>query len=225
MKTLMVGDLHGLYGYLNEVIKQEQPDLIMQCGDFGFFPMIEKYAGRQSDINTTQTQVRFCDGNHDDHWNLRKLKNLSIFPNVIYQPRGSVYRLPDGRNVLFMGGGNSIDRYRRTIGIDWWPEEIITQSNFKNLPEEDIDIFVTHTCSHELYDNFIQDGLGGSYSPRKDADPSYTALSQLWKIYKPAQWFFGHFHINMSGTYEGTRWQCLSAPMIGSGMWWMELTD
>ena len=133
--------------------------------------------------------------------------------------------LPDGRNILFMGGANSIDKYRRTIGVDWWPEENITQSDFQNLPEEDIDIFITHTCSNEIYDNCIQHGLGGRYSPRKDNDPSYAALSSLWEIYRPGQWFFAHFHIYMKGNMENTRWQCLSAPLVGSGPWWTELTD
>jgi hypothetical protein len=124
-----------------------------------------------------------------------------------------------------MGGANSIDKDRRIVGVSWWPEEIISQSDFQNLPEENIDMFITHTCSNELYDNFIQHGLGGRYTPRKDIDPSYHALSTLWEMYKPTQWFFGHFHLNMSGTYEGTRWQALSCPMFGSGAWWMELTE
>ena len=202
--------------------------MIIVCGDFGYFPHIENFNNQWKNIDTTHTKVLFCDGNHDDHWELRKLKNLAIAPNVFYQPRGSTYRLPDGRNILFMGGANSIDKERRTIGVSWWPEEVISQSDFQSLPEEyeeNIDIFITHTCSNEIYDNFIQHKLGGRYTPRKDNDPSYHALSSLWEIYKPSQWFFGHFHINLNGTYKGTRWQALAAPLVGVGKWWIELTD
>lgn len=225
MKIIMTGDIHGRYDYLNNLIKLELPDIIIVCGDFGYFPNIEKYAGQEQTIDTLHTKILFCDGNHDDHWELRKLKNMEIASNVFYQPRGSTYRLPDGRNILFMGGANSIDRMQRTIGVSWWPEEIISQSDFQNLPKESIDMFVTHTCSNELYDDHISSGLGGVWSPRKDSDPSYTALSALWEMYKPAQWFFGHFHINMRGTFGPTRWQCLAAAGVGSGAWRMELTQ
>jgi predicted phosphodiesterase len=225
MKILVTGDIHGFYGFLNGIIKNQDPDLVIVCGDFGYFPHVENLNKKWENINTSHTKVVFCDGNHDDHWELRKLTNLAIAPNVFYQPRGSTMRLPDGRNILFMGGANSIDAYRRTVGVSWWPEEVISQSDFQNLPEEDIDIFITHTCSNEIYDNFVQDHLGGRYTPRKDNDPSYHALSSLWEMYKPGQWFFGHFHINLKGTYEGTRWQALSAPLVGSGEWWIELTD
>jgi hypothetical protein len=221
----MVGDLHGIYNVLNDMIAQEHPDLIIQGGDFGYFPMVETYKDIQYNINTTHTKILFCDGNHDDHWNLRKLKNMAIAPNVFYQPRGSTYTLPDGRKILFMGGANSIDKNVRTTGLDWWPEEVISQSDFQKLPEEDIDILVSHTCSNEIYDNHIQNALRKNSLPWKDEDPSYTALSRIWEIYQPGQWFFGHFHINMSGMMGHTRWQCLSAPIHGSGMWWTELKD
>ncbi len=221
MKVIISGDIHGMYGYLNELIHQESPDLLIVCGDFGYgFPN-----DKVDSIVAMHTKVLFCDGNHDNHWKLRELKNLAVASNVFYQPRGSTYRLPDGRNILFMGGANSIDKDSRTVGVSWWPEEVISQSDFRNLPEEDIDIFITHTCSNEIYDKFMQFKLGGRYTPRKDKDPSYHALSSLWEMYQPSQWFFGHFHINVSGQYEGTRWQALACPLVGSGAWWTELTD
>lgn len=221
MKIIITGDIHGMYGYLNELVNQEDPDIIIVCGDMGYgFPndQIDK-------IVAMNTRIHFCDGNHDNHWKLRELKNLAVAENVFYQPRGSTMRLPDGRNILFMGGANSIDRDRRTVGVSWWPEEVISQSDFQNLPDEDIDIFITHTCSNEIYDKFIQFKLGGRYTPRKDKDPSYHALTSLWEMYGPTQWFFGHFHINTSGMLSGTRWQALACPLLGSGAWWMELPN
>jgi len=222
MKIIIIGDTHGLFNYVNVVIKQEKPDLIISCGDFGYFPNLPEYAKRELMIDTSHTTILFCDGNHEDHWALRELKDRMIAPNIFYQPRGSTYRLPDGRNILFMGGANSIDKDRRIPGVSWWPEETISQNDFQNLPEEGIDIFVTHTCSNEIFDSHIKKALnwGG-----KDVDPSYDALSALWEMYQPAQWFFGHFHINMSGLFGSTRWHCLSAPRHGSGAWWMKLTD
>ncbi len=221
MKVIISGDIHGMYGYLNELIRNESPDLLIVCGDFGYgFPN-----DKIDSIVAMNTKVLFCDGNHDNHWKLRELKNLAVTSNVFYQPRGSTYRLPDGRNILFMGGANSIDKDSRTVGVSWWPEEVISQSDFQNLPDEDIDIFITHTCSNEIYDRHIQFKLGGTHTPRKDQDPSYHALTSLWEMYGPTQWFFGHFHINTSGQLSGTRWQALACPLFGTGAWWMELPD
>jgi predicted phosphodiesterase len=221
MKIIISGDIHGMYNYINELIRQEHPDMLIICGDMGYgFPN-----DKIDSINAMNTKVLFCDGNHDNHWELRKLKNLAVADNVFYQPRGSTITLPDGRNILFMGGANSIDQQHRTVGVSWWPEETISQSDFQNLPDKDIDIFITHTCSNEIYDNFIQFKLGGRYTPRKDKDPSYHALSALWEMYNPSQWYFGHFHVNVKGQLEDTRFQAMACPLLGSGAWWMELED
>jgi hypothetical protein len=134
-------------------------------------------------------------------------------------PRGSVYTLPDGRNILFMGGADSIDKHVRRLGVDWFPEEVITQKDFINLPDVEIDIFITHTCPEEIKPILLQ------YDERKLRDPSNKALTELWKIYKPKLWFFGHWHTYQYGDINGiTNWHCLSAPGFGD-RWWTWLPE
>ena len=58
-------------------------------------------------------------------------------PNIFYMPRGSVLSLSDGRNVLFMGGAESVDKRRRTPGYDWFKQELIRPQDLSNLPGED----------------------------------------------------------------------------------------
>ena len=36
MKIIITGDIHGMFGYLNTLIKDENPDLLIVCGDFGY---------------------------------------------------------------------------------------------------------------------------------------------------------------------------------------------
>jgi len=60
--------------------------------------------------------------------------------------RGSVLKLPDKRNILFIGGALSIDKKQRTIGYDWFPQETISQKNIFELPDEKIDIVISHTA-------------------------------------------------------------------------------
>jgi len=220
MKTLITGDVHNEFGRLNDVINKKQPDNIICCGDFGYWPKFDNRGTEPlSNIKLQGAEwLRWCDGNHEDFWSLAQRESDELEPGIIYMPRGSTYTLPDGRVMLFMGGAYSIDKHMRTIGIDWFPEEEIRQSDFENLPDIKVDIFITHTCPSEL----VLD-LKKNY-PDKGAEPSNVALSQLWEIYKPSLWFFGHWH--QYGEYKMGETQCyaLSAPGFGD-RWWMWLPE
>jgi uncharacterized protein YlxW (UPF0749 family) len=115
--------------------------------------------------------------------------------------------LDDGRRVLFMGGAQSIDRYRRYEGWDWFPEEIICEQELSYLPEGKVDIVVSHTCPLEFpMENFCR-----LRSPA--IDPSRQYLSRILNKYQPAQWYFGHWHIHAQGQHGSTRWEALSWSM------------
>jgi len=213
---IVTGDVHGRFGYLNSLINRHKNklDLVICCGDFGYWP---NFSDEHKKIKSP-VPVLWCDGNHEDHWAIKKLveeDNLEIAPNTFYMPRGSTYKLKDGRTILFMGGADSIDKGQRILGRDWFPEEIISQKDMMNLPDTKVDIFVTHTCPSELYPIMAR-----YYS--KDREPSNYALSALWKIYQPSLWFFGHWHCYKEGTLNNTKWYALS--FAGSGTrWWMEM--
>jgi len=216
MNIIITGDIHGQFSYLNRLINRHKDwlDLVICCGDFGYWPNFTD----NHKLIKTHVPVLWCDGNHDNHWALKDLiksGDLEITKNVFYMPRGSVYTLDDGRTILFMGGADSIDKDSRTIGHDWFPEEIITQNDITDLPDVKIDIFITHTCPVELYSTLVN-----YYDPNDDnPEPSNYALSTLWDIYKPSFWFFGHWHYYTKGRLHKTYWQALS--YAGSNMkWW-----
>lgn len=218
MKILITGDIHNNFGNLNSLICKKKADLCICCGDFGYWPNT-KWAKPLSDIKLQGTKkILWCDGNHEHFWFLKNRKTDELEPGIIYMPRGSVYTLPDGRNILFMGGADSIDKNLRKIGIDWFPEEVITQKDFYNLPDCKIDIFITHTCPTELLNDMIPN------DPIKNNDPSNKALSELWKIYKPSLWFFGHWHVYKEGILDQTKWYALSATGF-MDKWWMWLPE
>lgn len=218
MKILIVGDVHNEFGRLNELINRRNADLIIACGDFGFWPAVP-WAEPLSNIKLQKTKkLLWCDGNHENHWALRDRTTDELAPNIIYMPRGSTYKLEDGRTIMFMGGAHSIDKQFRKLGIDWFPEETIRQSDFQNLPNIKIDIFITHTCPVELLNDMLK------FDKRKHTDPSNHALSELWRIYKPSLWFFGHWHRHSTGLMMGTRWYSLSAPGFND-RWWMWLPE
>ena len=219
----VVGDIHGYWTFLNSFINRKRPDIILQCGDFGYWPkfdstdlICENPLSRNQDpwnffgIKCQDTKIYFCDGNHEDHWELKKFKIPTIiYDNIWYMPRASVLVLPDDRNVLFMGGAQSIDAYCRTIGFDWFPEEVINYQDFLKLDNifemfvDKIDIVISHTCPLEFFEN----GFNKKFLiTDKMKDPSCIVLSRILEKFNPSLWYFGHFHESAEGKYNDTRW-------------------
>ena len=48
---IVCGDTHGYWRYLNALINKKKPELILQCGDWGFFPNIEDFGVTSCDIH------------------------------------------------------------------------------------------------------------------------------------------------------------------------------
>jgi len=226
---IVAGDIHGDFGSLNAMINKQNPEIILQCGDFGFWPAMrpQDFYGPTGHKNAKlpiprvgKTKVYWCDGNHEDHHSLIARKTNELWPNVFYQPRASTLQLPDGRTVLFMGGADSYDKPYRTPNIDWFQEELITQADMDRLPKCKVDIVISHTCPCE----FVM-GMGLGFDLRLN-DPCRHALSMILHEYKPALWYFGHWHKNI--TYYDSEWGCRWTALShttggGSGRWWEEL--
>lgn len=227
---LVVGDIHAAWGRFNQLIREQQPDMILQCGDFGFWPG-HRFYDPATKLQPGSTLVHWIDGNHDDHYAIQaRLKANQLFlsdelPDVVFQPRGSIVTLPDGRTVLFAGGAFSVDNRIRLPGKDWFPDlEILTEEDLKRFPDPDsikIDIVISHTAPNE----FSAKGLPLEQWPDwwdQDKDPSADILSKVLQAYKPSQWFFGHFHLYQEGSYNGCDWYGLDHAR-GDTRWWMEL--
>lgn len=220
MKIMVVGDVHGEWGKLNDIINSHKPNMILQCGDWGFWP---RYHGRSIlhnnrpriyenyGVKNPNTDIYWCDGNHEDHWSLAQLETNEIQPRVFYMKRGSTLELPDGRRVLFMGGANSIDKKQRTLGDDWFPDEVITQRQVMELPDVKIDIVISHTCPEEFLPKLEINGFD-------DNDPSRKALSYILDRYHPSMWFFGHWHRFKQGYTARCKWTALN--MASCTGWW-----
>jgi len=229
MKNMVTGDIHMEFGQFNSFLNRKRPEITFCCGDFGYWPRevwkSKKYTAngvQRIKIKPLQPKVPegclvfWCDGNHEDHQELRLRKTDELWPGVHYMPRGSVLEIPDGRKVMFMGGAESVDKASRTIGIDWFPDEVISHADVMGLDYEgDVDIVVSHTCPREFdlemvdkHEMYIR-------------DCSRMALSYVLHKYMPKLWYFGHWHIHKKGNYKGCEWTAMSCMQnIGRGRWW-----
>jgi len=218
MKVIITGDIHNEFSKLNQLISSKRPELVICCGDFGYWPDTH-WATPMSNIKPQGAKILWCDGNHENHWELKKREKDEIVPDVIYMPRGSTYTIEDGRVIMFMGGADSIDKHQRRIGETWFPDEIITQKDLYNLPDIKIDIFITHTCPMELVFEMLK------YNSEKFDDPSPKALSELWKIYRPDLWFYGHWHVYKELDMFGTKCYGLGSCSWSDQTWWTWLPE
>ena len=207
---LVAGDIHGRFDSLNSLINKKQPSIVLQVGELGYWPNFKS----RSKIKNKDTIIYFCDGNHEDHESLIKLKDNEVYRNVYYMKRGSTLDLPDGRTVLFMGGAHSIDWELRTPRFDWFPDlELITEKDLNEIPNRKIDIVISHTAPKEFYISNIDYTI---------EDPSRECLSQILKKYQPKLWFFGHFHFYNTGFDCGCKWTGLSC-VDSYSRWWVGL--
>ena len=220
---IVMGDVHGDWGSLNEVLNSH-PNIamVLQCGDFGWWPRVSsKYLPRPIAIKNKKVKILWCDGNHEDFEEIKQFKDSEILPNVFYMERGSIAELPDKRKILFIGGGLSIDRkdrIQRSGDYGWFEEETISQKDIEELPDEKIDIVISHTApeSFKLID-YHNDGL----YPK---DPSRKALDYVLEKYRPKLWYFGHMHKFQMGKYKDCTWIGLSAAGFGD-RWWIPLDE
>jgi len=230
MKTLIVGDIHGDFQVLNHLIETQRPDIILQCGDFGYWP--RKYGWPPDDppLKNGATKIYWCDGNHEDHHELSRIagsNNCEIAPNCHYQPRGSIVTLPDDRNVLFFGGAASGDNWRRTERETMFQSEVPNLSDLDKISnDKKIDIVISHTAP-TAFKIRQTPPLGYARIPwlAKHQEETRKILNKVLHRHNPCLWYFGHFHIHQTGRNQECNWTALAMPLDGGETWWMELPD
>ena len=225
---IVMGDTHGEFSRLNSFINGKEFGMGIICGDFGFWPRWDwkkwwpnkRKPKAIPTVKSPTAKLYFCDGNHSDHESLKLLTNPEVFPNVFYQKRGSTMTLPDGRTILFVGGAASVDRIYRQQGIDWFPQENITQADVMSIDiNTKVDIVISHTCpAHFPIEHYIKN----EFTHGKTQDSNREALSYILKTFNPKLWYFGHWHRYATGFDMGCRWTALDHITSG-GIWHVKL--
>ena len=212
MRIIVAGDIHAKWGHLQTLIEAQQPDIILQCGDFGYWPR----QARAKPV-AAPSRIYWCDGNHEDFTALEARTSNEVYPYIYYQPRGSSLQIKS-THILFMGGADSIDKKYRTPGYDWFPEELITYRDVTELLEKQIDIIISHTYPMCFGENAVP----GLNLAKKRHDPSRHALDIVYEKYKPKYWFFAHWHCSVQGQYQDCKWTCLN--MAPRSNWWTNIS-
>ena len=219
---MIVGDVHADFPRLNKLMnRQGYPDVVIQVGDFGWWPHVHNttfFGGNklfdQYGLRPKDTKIFWCEGNHDNHDDLQeRVKEhgrvpIEVQENVFYCPRGSTIQI-NNLNYLFMGGAHSIDKIWRVPGLSWWAGENISEKDLLSLPIQKVDVVISHTAPSYFK-------LKTDYH---DDDPNRKPLDYVFNMYQPKFWFFGHHHISDSGRTKGCTWRCLDK-IDGAGQSW-----
>lgn len=203
-----IGDIHGRWEHLRRCwteLEAAKVTTAIQVGDFGMWPEVWPPKGQ------CPMETFVADGNHEHFWWMKERgwfespRPVKIAAGCWYVPRGQVLRF-EHKNILFMGGAESIDVLTRMTGRDWFPEEAINFAQFETALAAceglTIDMVVSHDCptSFTTESEFVQ-----QTQPNNTRD----ALQAILEEVKPRQWVFGHHHITMSGQVGETTWHCV----------------
>ena len=220
---VLVGDIHGEYRTLIwKALTQKKivgADIVV-LGDFGVGfdnSLAGDYAWSERRLEKADCIVWALRGNHDDPSYFTP-ENPSPYPRLKFMEDYKTYTLGGDREVLIIGGANSVDiedRQRMNKEYEekglkkrcWWEGEDVKRIDPDKLPLK-VDIILSHE-SPLIFD---------PTPSRPESCPLYQYekilatrkyLSGILDKVRTDSWFFGHYHKPLSGSYNGTLWRGL----------------
>lgn len=209
MGVYITGDCHGdfrkIYQFA-ETMKLTEGDAIIVLGDMG---LLWRQDRRDANIFIKDFEDRwkfnlyFVDGNHENFHQLNSLPEDAegmgyISEHIRHLKRGRRYNI-NGKDILAIGGADSVDQYMRTPGLSWWQEETITQEDIDKVEAGHYDYVLSHTCPLSVFEaNKIHLCTLGNIVD--DEEPlfkiSNNSLEKLLNKITFNEWYFGHYHVD-----------------------------
>ena len=208
---IAIGDVHGEFNKMQskmvEIMESAgEPVNFVQVGDFGLgFERPKKDHDRLTTINhflkEKDSKLYVIRGNHDNpafwEWGCGYQ-----FSNIEFVPDDYI-RVIEGKSCYFAGGAVSVDRSRRTQGIDYWAGEIYNVKDLLRFVSDPIDILFTHDVYHPVSPfNVSSDTM--KYWCEKDENlmadiiQSQFVMKSLYedilKTNPNFSWYHGHYH-------------------------------
>lgn len=217
--VISVGDVHGRFGELGYLIRERYKitnSIICLCGDIGMgFHKPGYYKTEWEKLNqiaeSTNNLIFAVRGNHDDpdYFNGQFGPNYE-FDNILLVP-DYYYLETKMYDILFVGGGISIDRTSRRIN-EYWSNEIpvYDEEKLKNISP---DIIITHSTP-TFCPPYTKDGimywLQKDMQLKMDLDYERSVFNNIFDYFKqnnilPKYWSYGHFHMPNKSVQDGVK--------------------
>lgn len=232
VRILLAGDTHGSEKqakYLQRVANDLACELIIVVGDFGYLWCGTNKAHMwRIGKPEFHKDVWFLPGNHEDYPQLEAVgAGNEVAERVKYLGRVSRFEV-DGVNFLTVGGGVSVDRGRRAQGIDWFPQETISEADIHAACEGGpVDVILSHdapptTTLEDMLDRFtgVHPKLVG------DSLQNRLAVDTIIRETQPRALYHGHYHLRYTAVHDtGTLVQGLNCNGTGTESWTMIDTE
>lgn len=214
----VTGDTHGererLLDYIDQHKRDDNFDMLLICGDFGFIWNGDRFEKDFLDKVSKESNfpILFVDGNHENfdliyrypviEWNGGKIHEIR--PNIYHLMRGEIYTINDKKLFVF-GGGYSIDKERRLLYKEyygqevWWEQEFPTKEEcnnaIENLTKNDwkVDYIFTHSAPINVLPMISEFFISGA---KANTDIINTLLEEIRQKTTYEHWYFGHYHGN-----------------------------
>lgn len=200
MKILLAGDTHGSIVNVQTLFKKASDEgckIILVLGDFGHFPHLSDGRAFLKAIRQLSRQYKivlhWIKGNHDNHEALSSFtRETEIIQGCIYHPNMVPWTWGKYTFVA-VGGAYSIDKNQRTPGVDWWPEEEISNADVYACDSIRADIIVSHDCPLSVDLSYYL-----NYKTDPNTHRNRQKLQAIVEVVKPKYLFHGHYHVRTS---------------------------
>jgi hypothetical protein len=215
---------------------------LVQLGDLGA-PWPGKSGAkylRKLELACARHEVRLLcvPGNHEDwgtltrFWTERRHRDehghprpLQLSDHIAVLPRGHRWT-SHGLSFAAVGGAPSVDFEARTPGVDWWPEECMTEAEAQFIAaKEPVDVLLAHESPDPPYaTSAVTDVITGNPNNLSGASVRYAArgrrrLTHVFLRLRPRLLVHGHYHLADEATVAyasgGGAVRILSVPAAG----------
>ena len=211
----ITGDTHGEYarflkGCIPFIDTMNRHDYLFICGDFGFVSKSNKDKIALLDkLEQLPFTILFVDGNHEHFHDLNSFsveeycggKIHRIRKNIIHLMRSQVFTI-EGKTILTMGGGYSLDKNQRIEGLDYFKEEMPSDEEYKealiNLKNHNnqVDYIISHSANEKT--------IWYMKTPHIKERQLNSFLQYIDETVTYKHWYFGHFHLDKDITEKQT---------------------
>lgn len=228
VKVLIVGDTHGdpqFVSKVNKFAKNNGAQYVIQLGDFGFDFNRNLLTSVSAWLDADERRKwMWIDGNHDHHDYIRtdickgkhpKKPVPHFHERMLYCPRGSTTRIGK-KKVLFLGGAVSIDKERRTVGVNWWPGEHLSSADVHRAIEngQGADVLISHDCppTKEIRKHLRDCG----YKLDRASQQNRQAVQAVIEHTAVTEVYHGHYHHRYTTYLDNVLIEGLSANYVQS---------
>lgn len=211
-RVLLAGDWHGAGGWAETAIAAAAAagiDRIYHVGDFGVWPGDSGAAFRDA-VSAAATQhgveLWVTPGNHEDWDALDVLfarhgdAPAPYAPGVLLLPRGHRW-VDGGRSWLSLGGAPTLSFEHRTRGVDWWPNEELSDAHVDAaLAAGPAEVMISHDApegtTKEVADTIATNPFGFSATALEYAARGRARITRAFHGIRPALLAHGHYHVS-----------------------------